>query len=1426
MLLCLCVQTVNDLCEDDLSFGFSLNEMQVVVAQFQPISSPSEFNPSARLRDNSSGAQFEAILPDNFKADLLQLWAGELGSSEFHELLLRWPLQLNEETQRYYPQGPMLYIGNDMEGINLNAQAFASGMANLVRRLYITDSNALSARAIAGNVNITCNLKARIITSKGQGGGMVNVSTDIPLLFTEIPNQINAYTSCATYNGNVAGFPTWLENQIGSGFDTLPVATNKNPFGETYKNIPAFLYGVRFQMLVNPAAAGCQTGKVMNLVKVKAFTERYDIWDVPSKNNNCIFAVIRHAMGNDFAKGMHAKTFYKKMRNSLELFADQKVPLSYCAHIAEMLKIRIELYDCNSVYPFMTFNPTYNQDFTAENVRTIRIYIENEHAFWIREKDTRICEICNESFDARGYQAHEKRCKVRKDLLQWKCCHCGTMVNIPKTDAIQSPADLSLEVIHQFHHCNQRKLSFYQRMIVSKAQKARGEPTERYVRPHYIPQDNEMIDLNDQEKVESIGRHILDEYEPVVGESTDDASSVDTSSTRKRKRNGFAVWRYLCEEKLYCIDIETFADATRSSAFTAYSVGTWFSERPESDQYVEFEGPTCLEQMFDDMLYWKRKTGIRTILTFNGRGFDYNFILRAIVDGSKRHGIRNHRIKQLTPNGSNIMGFQWGRARSFDLFSFLMTSLAKACAEFKVDPSLQKASFPHAFIKDFDTMNYCGSIPDAKYWADPKKMPTYENRVQYFGSQEIADDIWPLPDAFYLRKFSNFYLRKDVLGMLEVYRIFAREVYSRLRKNICYYLTAPALAYGMFRTNLFDFYIPLPRDEQMQAFFQSAVYGGRVYPRRLGFQSSAYNVYDEILREVEIDPSAKQEWKNENLFDEVDKRIEQRYDDAFVEVMKQDYICDMDVVSLYPTAMMSFYPCGKMFVSTAAELEVLETMARDDPASLIRAWDLDPYETILKDDEPNTTFYHLDIGHGIFKVDITPNQNLLEAVLPRREKNLTKWDLSPIVEGTYTSIDLCRALQKGYTITKFYQGVSFQGIAPLLRNHILSAKAYKEEGDKDPVNKAAIRTFGKLILNSTYGKFLQKPRFSVVEIIRETEIVDALRKYGWDEILKIVDDGPNSIYIVSSTKMDEEERMEEIGKPTYLGAFVLSHSRRIMDRIYHTADPCGNCLKNLPYYGDTDSLLLPAHTLPRLASAGLIATPGNKKFGQVSNENGDARIIRGYFLAPKLYAFEYVTNKDGHYRSYHIRAKGVPSDCMNFEQYILMDQQRWNYLTGQIQKTDENLCRIFYESFLRTGIKQRIRSFKEGELVALREQEQKEKELQEKTLLEQLQFLEHCNRFEENLQCDGDLNSSLIVPPAPVFAPERPLRTRVSPFSVLLTYTSRSISRSVYSERIYNLDLNLLLPQHFNTSEPVCFSCDTSPSPWLDGYLVNKQTIS
>lgn len=1110
---------------------------------------------------------------------------------------------------------------------------------------------------------------------------------------------------------------------------------------------------------------------------VEGSRSKYEVVNVPSKNNNCLFACLRHALGEKFPSGVVLKHWYSKLRQTLRIFPNELIPITKCEELSILLNMDIYVYDAEE-----TLLLQYNRD---EPIATARIMVIHNHAYWIRERNVKLCDFCGNCFNTKGFAAHKRRCSVKDQFIFWKCCECGKQFSFPKTAECSSVEQVTPAILKAHHTCNQRRMSFFQRVVKKKDDKERNV----IVRPLIIPQDCDLISPDNPP--EHVDRHMLHEYEIPAG----DPRADDMFHSAKEDRFDVKTpvfWRYICEEHVYAFDIEAFPDPHKMSIFQPYSVGTYFSAREGDNKYKAFFGLDCMEQLAYDMLYWKKTVGIRTILAFNGRGFDFLFLLEALSR------LPNQRFSNIVANGTQIMSFRWGKTRSFDLFSFFTCSLSKLCAEFRIDESLQKATFPHDFIRSENDVSYVGPIPDECFWPekDRDKIPRFENRVAYFGSEDIANAIWPTEGEFNLHAFGAFYLEKDVMGMYQVYCKFAREVYERLRMNVCLYISAPALAYDMFRTTILGYYIPQPADEEMQGFFQRAVYGGRVYPRRLGYMSTGYDIYKTLEQEVKEGPVS---WTN--CFDEYERRVSAQCEDGETRAaMVQDYLADLDVVSLYPTAMMKLFPCGKMAACTRAELDIYQSLALENPEQLCHAWNPATYEHVFLNSETNEPIpfktLSLDIGYGVFCVDIVPRMDLLEPVLPRRceKTNVIVWDLHPIVEGVYTSIDLFRALRRGYVITKFHSGVMFNDIAPIMLEHINRAKGYKEEGDADPVNKGAIRSFGKLILNSTYGKFLQRPRFDKCSLIPTEHVFDFLMNHAWKDIIPI--DVPN-MYFVNVTVTDTDERAKRISKPTYLGAFVLSHSRLIMDNIYQAADPCMNCVSNLPYYGDTDSLILPACTIPRIRSSGLLCENGEKRFGCVSNENGaDARIIRAFFLAPKSYCFEYINSKG--IVKIHSRMKGVPADKMTFEHFVTLDEQRRNMLAEGLQRGDPELVKLSFRSFQRSGIRPKIRYLRPQNIVSFAEKDETE---QENDVLRVLQYLDSFHETISHETLSVPTNSNDVVLPARK-------RARFEPLKIVLSEITRSISASIYVKREWNVLENYSLPLYFDREAFVRMTCE------------------
>ena len=195
----------------------------------------------------------------------------------------------------------------------------------------------------------------------------------------------------------------------------------------------------------------------------------------------------------------------------------------------------------------------------------------------------------------------------------------------------------------------------------------------------------------------------------------------------------------------------------------------------------------------------------------------------------------------------------------------------------------------------------------------------------------------------------------------------------------------------------------------------------------------------------------------------------------------------------------------------------------------------------------------------------------------------------------------------------------------------------------------------KLILNSCYGKMIQKPYSSQKVIIPEDKVADFVYK-NYNVI------GPDDY------KIDGSQRIDANGNPTgglhvfekrksirnnfsfaLLGVMVLSHSKHIMNEVMCLAEDL-----DIPiYYQDTDSMHMAKDKLE------ILATEYRKKYGRelIGKNLGqfhpdfDSNILKGeiyanesYFIAKKIY-LDILTDGTKS-EDYHIRMKGVSKEAI------------------------------------------------------------------------------------------------------------------------------------------------------------------------------------
>ena len=216
---------------------------------------------------------------------------------------------------------------------------------------------------------------------------------------------------------------------------------------------------------------------------------------------------------------------------------------------------------------------------------------------------------------------------------------------------------------------------------------------------------------------------------------------------------------------------------------------------------------------------------------------------------------------------------------------------------------------------------------------------------------------------------------------------------------------------------------------------------------------------------------------------------------------------------------------------------------------------------------------------------------------------------------------------------------------------------YKNEIQPDETKGNPLEQLYKLIMNSCYGKTIQKP----VEF-------DLKFKHGEEEIKKYA--CKNYDYIEEEIKLNKNSTMFKVRKPidkhfsnTLLGVHILSMSKRIMNEVMCLAYD----LKCHIYYQDTDSFMIEVDDMPRLEEEyekiynrkliGNNMGQFHPDFKPIKPQSGESKApgkipisTSSVFLMKKMYVHK-LENSKGEI-DYHLRGKGltqqsIKHNCIN-----------------------------------------------------------------------------------------------------------------------------------------------------------------------------------
>lgn len=443
------------------------------------------------------------------------------------------------------------------------------------------------------------------------------------------------------------------------------------------------------------------------------------------------------------------------------------------------------------------------------------------------------------------------------------------------------------------------------------------------------------------------------------------------------------------------------------------------------------------------------------------------------------------------------------------------------------------------------------------------------------------------------------YLHGDVMGLKELYEKLNKEIHDKYGFNVTSYISTSSLTFNLWK-------------ETISIDNQEGLIAEGELDKLLFVKLPTLDQEKAFRQSVRGGRTYKSKHRFVSEQYDVFKRGEIGFDDII------DYLIDADVVSLYPTAMAHYkYPVG-------------------DCKKLL------PHENYMRG------------KMGIYNIEYKANKSLQHSVGGRRDENGSlKWDLKDS-QGWYTSIDIEDMLANGYEVKICSPsdggaaGYYWTETAFIFKDYIEDLYKKKENAEKGSVEYS----LAKLFMNSLYGKMIQRPIYSKTETIQNNN--EYWKFWSKNSINGIEQVGEH--WIITGTPREDIIQERCITKPTQLGAFILAYSRRIMLNYIKEANPYFNSseqekkIENDFYYTDTDSLQM------HVRNAELMKTFGHKLLGGITDDLGDGcKIIRGLWIAPKLYMLEYV-KKGSTEIHHHFRGKGLNKDALAVEAFEKMDR--------------------------------------------------------------------------------------------------------------------------------------------------------------------------
>ena len=330
-------------------------------------------------------------------------------------------------------------------------------------------------------------------------------------------------------------------------------------------------------------------------------------------------------------------------------------------------------------------------------------------------------------------------------------------------------------------------------------------------------------------------------------------------------------------------------------------------------------------------------------------------------------------------------------------------------------------------------------------------------------------------------------------------------------------------------------------------------------------------------------------------------------------------LCDFDAVSLYPSAMARLYT-------------------------------VEGRPKVIEPEQLNLDFLSKQSAYIVEIIITKVNKHLAFPLIVRKveglnlnDDNLKEGQTVKMTVDNITLEDLINFQQIEFELVKgyYWDGPKDYTIQKEIRNIFNKRLQYKKE--KNPLQQLY-----KLIMNSCYGKTIERPVEKDYKYYNEGEALNNFWSKNYDKIIEDIKLNSSGIHAIKTIRPIDKHFNFSL-----LGIQVLSMSKRIMNEVMCLAFDIGCHI----YYQDTDSFMIEKDDLPKLE------IEFNKKYNReligenlgqfhcdfpaIKDHKEMPWSIEAYFLMKKMYIHKITDSSND--IDYVIRGKGLTLNSIKHE---------------------------------------------------------------------------------------------------------------------------------------------------------------------------------